>query len=382
LAFGVAISATDIVRTYILTGFPWAAIGHVWIDTPVAQAAAWVGAGGLSLLAGLAATLPLLTEGPRGRLVLGGLSLAVIGALWLAGAARLAAPQAPRDPAIHVRLVQPNATQALKWQEGMWQVFLERLFAQTEAPPAPGTPRPDLIVWPETSVPVLLENAGPLLDDLVTAAQGASVTLGIQRAEGARFYNSLVVMDREGAVTHIYDKHHLTPFGEYIPLGDFAARFGISAFAAQAGNGYSAGPGPAVLDLGPLGRVLPLICYEAIFPQGLRTNDRPDWILMITNDAWFGNLAGPYQHLAQVRLRAIEQGLPVLRSANTGVSAVIDAKGRNLASTALNTEGFLDAPVPAALPATPYARWGDLPATILVLLALLALIVPRRRAPD
>ena len=125
-----------------------------------------------------------------------------------------------------------------------------------------------------------------------------------------------------GGITALYDKHHLTPFGEYMPAGDFLARFGIQGLAASAGEGFSAGPGPRTLPI--VGTALPLICYEAIFPRNLRAENRPDWLLQITNDAWFGELSGPYQHLAQARLRAVEFGLPMVRAANTGVSAMID----------------------------------------------------------
>ncbi len=151
----------------------------------------------------------------------------------------------------------------------------------------------------------------------------------------------------------MHDKSHLVPFGEYIPFGDLLVPFGIRAFAAQEGFGYTPGAAIRVLDLGRAGRVLPLICYEAIFAQDLnRAVGQADWILQITNDGWFGDISGPYQHLAQTRLRAIEQGLPVLRVANTGVSGVIDAAGQLLHALPLNTEGALDVAVPRAAPAT------------------------------
>jgi apolipoprotein N-acyltransferase len=211
------------------------------------------------------------------------------------------------------------------------------------------------------------------------------VAFGIQRVDGNRGYNTLAVVDQTGRLTQLYDKHHLVPFGEYIPFGDIAYDlFGITAFAAQQGAGYSAGPGAAVLDLGPkLGRILPLICYEAVFPQDLRAAPiRADWILHITNDAWFGTLTGPWQHLAQARLRAIEQGLPLLRAANTGVSAVIDARGRVVAKIPLGRAAFIDAALPPPLPPTLYARHGDLPLVLLLLGTVLALVSlrPRRRA--
>ncbi|MFN0113479.1 MAG: apolipoprotein N-acyltransferase [Paracoccaceae bacterium] len=375
LGFALGLSLADLVRGYVFTGFPWALVGHIWVGSPVAQGAAIAGAVGLGILTAVAAALP--AAGMSGRARAAGVAGAVllIAPVWVWGDMRLALPEAPRDPAIRVRLVQPNATQALKWREGMWQVFLERQLTATAAPrPAPL----DLIVWPETAVPWLLGDAGPFLGEMAFAAQGVPVAFGIQRAEGPLYFNSLAVIDGTGRVTETYDKARLTPFGEYIPLGDLLARAGIRAFAAQSGFGYAFGPGARVLDLGAAGRVLPLICYEAIFPAYLRAAPgRADWMLQITNDGWFGNLAGPWQHLAQVRLRAIEQGLPALRSANTGVSAVIDAKGRVLRSLPLNTDGFLDAEVPAALAPTPYSRTGDWPAAAFIA-GSLALMTLRR----
>lgn len=377
IGFAVALAGADLLRGYAFTGFPWALVGHLWIGTPVMQAVALVGPVGLTLIATLAAALPVLGRGPCARAGLLALSVSALALIWVAGVVRLAAPDPASARDIRVRLIQPNAAQALKWREDMWRMFLDRQMAQTALP----ADRPlDLIVWPETAVPYLLDDAGPLFAAIAATAGGVPVAAGVQRAEGARYFNTLAVTDAAGRITSVYDKWHLVPFGEYLPYGDLLARFGISAFAAQSGGGYTPGPGPRVLDLGAAGKVLPLICYEAVFPQDLRTPERADWILQVTNDGWFGNLSGPFQHLAQARLRAVEQGLPLLRSANTGVSAVIDAKGRVLQTLALNSAGILDAEVPAALPATLYARTGDLPATILIGLALLALAAVGCRA--
>ena len=214
----------------------------------------------------------------------------------------------------------------------------------------------------------------------MAAAAGAPLITGIQRLDGSRFYNSLVTLDAGGQVTGLYDKFHLVPFGEYIPWGDQMARFGISAFAAQQGNGYSSGPGPQVMQIEGLPAFQPLICYEAIFPQHLRGLDsRPGWLLQITNDSWFGQFSGPYQHLAQARLRALQSGLPLIRVANTGVSAVIDARGGLRDTLGLGEMGVIDAPLPGALPATPWIRWGDWP-VVLLMAALLAGCAIRRRA--
>ena len=205
--------------------------------------------------------------------------------------------------------------------------------------------------------------------------------LGIQRYEGMRLMNSAVLIGPDGKPRALYDKHHLVPFGEYVPFGDYMARFGIYGFAASEGQGYSGGPGPALMDFGPrLGMGLPLICYEAVFAHDVNAAPtRPDFLVQITNDGWFGEISGPYQHLVQARFRAIEQGLPMVRVANTGVSAVIDAEGRVTAEIALNTAGWIDAPLPAAKPKTLYARTGDAPVAFLILFSLISSFVLRRR---
>ncbi|WP_415233636.1 apolipoprotein N-acyltransferase [Pseudorhodobacter sp.] len=366
------LTLAEMARGYVFTGFPWAMLGHIWIDTPIAQAAAFVGAGGLTALTLLLAALPA-AFGWR----LSGASIVILAGFYVYGDG-LRSPAYPENPAI-VRLVQPNAEQHLKWDRDRARVFFDRL---TLLSSTPAETRPDLVVWPETSVPYLLNDNEAMVQAIARAGQGAQVAVGIQRVEGNRGYNSLAVVKSDGGISQLYDKHHLVPFGEYIPFGDLAFDlFGLSAFASQLGAGYSAGPGPAVLDFGArLGRALPLICYEAVFPQDLRAApSRADWILQITNDAWFGKLTGPWQHLAQARLRAIEQGLPLLRAANTGISAVIDARGRVAAYIPLGVADFLDAPLPPALPPTAYARFGDAPILVLLLGLGLALLIQRRR---
>jgi apolipoprotein N-acyltransferase len=272
--------------------------------------------------------------------------------------------------------VQPNAEQSIKWEAARAQEFLDRLLTLT----AQGSPA-DLTIWPETAVPYMLEYSPEVADMIVGASGGRPVALGIQREEAGRFYNSMRVLEGEGDETARYDKAHLVPFGEYIPFGDLAYDwFGLRAFAAQAGNTYSPGPGPQVLNLGRFGRVLPLICYEAIFPRDVNAApQRADWMLQITNDAWFGIWTGPFQHFAQARLRAVEQGLPLVRVANTGMTAVVDARGRVVDQLPFGTLGALDARIPGALTPTVYARWGDGPVALLLAgLALLAMMGRRR----
>lgn len=387
-AFALALTAAEALRGYLLTGLPWALPGHVWIDTPLGQTAALGGA--LLLTGGTLAAGAALAGAIAGRRLWPVAAVAALGgAGWLWGLAELGRPMPP-DRDLRLRLVQPNAAQHLKWHPDWARHFFDRHLDLTAAPGADGR-APDLVLWSETAVPFFLEAPGAGLTMAAAAAGGAPVVMGIQRRAlwadgGTRWFNSLAVIDPAGEPFAIYDKHHLVPFGEYIPLlGPLADRPGwewLTTFTGQGLLGYTPGPGPAVLDLAPLvpaaGRALPLICYEAVFPRHLRVAPRPDWVMQLTNDAWFGTHSGPFQHLALARLRAIEQGLPLVRAANTGVSAVIDARGRVVASLGLGLEGVVDADLPGALPAPLYARTGDLPWHLALTAALLALALRRR----
>jgi len=355
----------ELARGHLFTGFPWAQPGHVLIDTPLLHWASWLGAPGLLALVLIVAVA--LWHLVQGRHATAGLPLACAVLLWPLGA--WLTPEAGAGPdAPVVRLIQPNAPQQEKWDPDKIGMFYERQLRFTAA--GEGA-RPDLVVWPETAIQVWLNHAGPALAEISRAAEGAPVVLGVQRYDGPRFFNSLVHVEAGGTVSAVYDKHHLVPFGEYMPFGDLLAEWGIHGLAATEGRGYSAGPGARVIDMGDLGQALPLICYEGVFARDLRAApERADFLLLITNDAWFGKISGPYQHLAQARLRSAEMGLPMIRVANTGISAMIDATGRVTASIGMGRADWRDAPLPPALPTTFYARIGDAP-MIAVFLALM-----------
>lgn len=375
LGFAVALAAAEYARSQVFTGFPWALPGHIWIGAAPGQGAAFAGAHGLTLATLLVAVLPVVW-GWRGAVAVVG----VVAAAWWGGTARLSLPLPARADAPLIRLVQPNTDQAGKWDRTRARAIMDTQLAMTAA-----APPVELVIWPETSIPYLLDGAPDIPLALAGAGQGAPVLAGVQRTDGtARFWNSLIVAAPDGQVAASYDKHHLVPFGEYLPLGDLVyAWTGLGAFATVEGYGYSTGPGPAVLDLGPrLGRAIPLICYEAVFPEIPRhaPGPRADWMVQITNDAWFGVLTGPFQHFALARLRAVEMGLPLVRVANTGVTGVIDARGMVTAALPFGTRGTLDAALPPALPPTPYARFGDTP--VLMLLAGLFLLARPRRPLD
>ncbi|WP_050603099.1 apolipoprotein N-acyltransferase [Ruegeria sp. 6PALISEP08] len=375
----VTLSLLEMARGYILTGFPWAGVSQVWVNTPVVQLLSLVGPYGLNALTFAAAFsigTAICHDRPlRGLVVPMSVTVALVCLALVYAAMRPPVQDGPHT----IRVVQPNAPQHQKWDPAYAPLFFAR---QTEYTAV--SPRPDLIVWPETAVPAWLGSAQPFLAAIAEAAQGTPVIFGIQRGDGPQIYNSMVYLDETGQQAGLYDKHHLAPFGEYIPFGDLLGRFGIRGLAATTGNGFSAGPGPELLDVGTLGRALPLICYEAVFSQDLRVGSgRADFLLQITNDAWFGTWSGPYQHLVQARMRAIEQGLPMIRSANTGVSAMIDPLGRVTASLPLDEAGYVDAILPQPQKPTYYSRSGDsLALMALSVLALLLVLYTHRTQRD
>ena len=371
-AIGAGLGLGEMGRAWLLTGFPWGLPGHVWIDTAALPAAAYLGGHGLTLAVVVGAGLvAALRPAPLA------LGLAAWAAPWGLAQTLDAAPPPASDAPV-LRLVQPNAPQAHKWDPDFVQLFWERGLRLTA-----GAGEVDAVVWPETALPALLGRSEDVRGVLARAAGGVPVAVGVQRyGPGGDPRNAMALLTGpRGDVALTYDKHHLVPFGEYLPLPAVARALGIGPLAAQLAGTYRPGDGPLTFDLPGVGTVMPLICYEAIFPQYLRGVERPRLLLHLTNDAWFGSGAGPRQHLALARLRAAESGLPLMRAANTGISAVIDARGRVTDALPLNEAGALDVAVPAALPPTPYARTGDLPwlGAYLLLLALAVAARPRAR---
>ncbi|MBC7477089.1 MAG: apolipoprotein N-acyltransferase, partial [Pseudorhodobacter sp.] len=271
LGLVTALATAELTRGYVLTGFPWALIGHVWIDWAPAQVASLIGPSGLTLLTlGIGGLLAVRRWVPAAVL---------LAAMWGFGVWALAQPL-PAPPGVTLRLVQPDAPQDTKWDATHAQDYFDRLIYATGAPG-----KVDLVIWPETALPYLVNDNPDLPAMIGNAGNGALVAVGLQRVADGRGWNAMQVFGPDGAVRASYDKHHLVPFGEYYPGGDLLYDWiGLAAFSAKAGNAYSMGPGPAVLDLGgKLGKVMPLICYEAVFPQDLRGPTRPGWLLQITN---------------------------------------------------------------------------------------------------
>lgn len=375
--FAVVWTVGEWLRGHLFTGFPWNTVGYAWVEVgPVLQLASVTGIYGLSLLtvllAALPAALPEPGEAVKRVAVAAGLGAAVLAGVGTWGAVRLEANPTAFVPDVRLRLVQAAIDQRLKWAPGERESNVAQQLDLSALPPAEGGP-PTHVIWPETAVPFFVDRdaARRMALGAVTPPGGVLIT-GAPRAEGeadgsVRYFNSLIAVDGAGAVRGIYDKAHLVPFGEYMPLRRWLP------VGAIAGNGseFSPGPGPRTLRLPGLPPVSPLICYEVIFPAAVADPaDRPGWLLNLTNDAWYGNTAGPHQHFAIARVRAVEEGVPLVRSANTGISGVVDPLGRVTAVLGLGQRGIVDAALPQPLSGpTLYARYGD---GVLLLLLLSA----------
>jgi apolipoprotein N-acyltransferase len=369
VALAACVTLVEYARSNVLTGFPWGLPGYVWVETPVMQAAAYAGPYGMTFLTLALTPLALICLIDR-RWMPAAAALSAIAALWIVGDARLGAV-ADGAPGPVLRVVQPNAAQKLKWQPDHAEVFYARLLASTAASPDPALGAPAAVIWPETAVTFLPAYQPERRAEIAAAANGVPVILGAlhgeRRQDGDLWYNTLATILPDGGLGPRYDKNHLVPFGEYLPYEGVLGLIGLRQLVRQ--GGFTPGPGPRLLKVPGLPPFSPLICYEMIFPSAVvPSGPRPGWILQVTNDAWFGSFGGPQQHLAQARIRAIEQGLPVVRAANTGVSAAIDAQGRVLQQIGLETDGFMDFRLPTAAPPTLYARFGDVPAMSLVVL--------------
>jgi apolipoprotein N-acyltransferase len=380
--FAIAWTAAEWVRGHAFTGLPWNLIGSTWSggfpgSIAMLQTAAWVGVYGLSFVTVLAASLPaLLGASPqlpmsaRGRWAPAIAAMLLILVPALLGTVQLVMSPIG-DTGIWLRLVQPSIPQTIKWEPGATEANFRRLISLSAA----AAPHPiTAVVWPEAAIPFLLDrDAAHRREIAAIAPKRGYVITGALRANPppdpvVRIWNSIEVLNPDDDVVAYYDKAHLVPFGEYIPMRDF-----LPVRKITAGNiDFSRGPGPQTIALPGLPPFAALICYEAIFP-GTTVNEaeRPAWILNVTNDAWYGRSSGPYQHLANARTRSVEEGLPLIRVANNGVSAVIDAAGRVRARIDLDTIGYADVVLPAAGRRTLYTRVGDWALASLLLLGAL-----------
>lgn len=377
------LAITEEARGYFFTGFPWAAPGLIADGMGgVLQLAGLIGMPGLTYWIVLWGMLPVLLwrGGPvlSARHCLAVLLLLLLPASWLWGNWRLSSLGNETVPGVSLLLVQPNVSQNDKWRSDNAAAMFDQLVAMSAQGGEAG--KASHIVWPESSVPFLLDESPAGLKRIAEALQpGQTLVAGaIRREKGAapesdRYFTSILKIDDEGRVEDAYDKWRLVPGGEFLPLGWLLEPLGFRKVVSLP-ESFSAGPGPASFDLGAAGRAGLLICYEVIFPHRLIENERrPQWLVNVTNDGWFGRSVGPYQHLAQVRMRAVEQNLPIVRAANTGISAIIDGGGRYIARSSLDRATTVTGPLPAAGRTTLFAVWGLLPGLVAALMAVIAL---------
>jgi apolipoprotein N-acyltransferase len=444
LTLAATLSSAEWLRGHLFTGFPWNAFGYaLTTPLPLAECVAIFGIWGLTFTAVAVFSAPaVLAEATRRSLApvaLAGCTLATLAAY---GAVRLAGNPTEMVDGVHLRIMQPNIPQDERFSYAAKAQIMNRYVLMSERagegvlppdsrpwergrfaripPPYPspqagegreggGTPAlpgekgrvgdpgglhgVTHLIWPESAFPFFLERepdalsaiAGMLPPEttlIAGAARPAEPALG-DRVKHA--YNSVYLIDRSGSILASYDKLHLVPFGEYLPFQDLLERAGLTQLTNVPG-GFLPGVQRRRIAVPGAPDMLPLICYEAIFPaEAVPAGERPGWLLNLTNDAWFGISAGPYQHFQQARVRAIEEGLPLVRAANSGISAVVDPLGRIIAALPLGHEGLLDAGLPRAAAATIYARTGDLPFIIVVVgtmaMSLLIRLKRERSAP-
>jgi apolipoprotein N-acyltransferase len=392
LAFALGLTAGEWLRGHLFTGFPWnnpgMALGqNLWLM----QSASLVGLYGLTFLAAIMGAAPalLFTGGARQeRWMAPGLALALLAAMAAFGAWRI--PSAPLASVENVRLriMQPNLPQDAKFNPRNRDAIMRR-YLGLSASPGQGNGQATHLVWPESAFPFLLHrDPGSLNQIAALLGPGSVLVTGAARMDEplpgeavGKFYNAIQVIDDRGTILGSYDKVHLVPFGEYVPkfLDALIRAVGLRQFVHIPG-GFEPSATRAILSVPGLPPVAASICYEAIFPgEALPEGPRPNLILNVTNDAWFGRTPGPYQHFAQARLRAVEEGLPLVRAANTGISAVVDPYGRLVASLPLSVEGVLDANLPVAASRTVYSQTGIFPLTATLAICLMALMIRRRR---
>tara|TARA_B100000676_G_scaffold309124_1_gene371755 strand:- start:1368 stop:2942 length:1575 start_codon:yes stop_codon:yes gene_type:complete len=360
-------TGSEWIRGKILSGFPMSPVGTVWtISEGMIQISAVFGVFGLTFLTVFASTLPATAYffriRPKRKSIMFGIiaAVTVLVANWVGGEIRiLSYPVNDFDRKEELRLVQANIAQKDKWTDLERKEIIQkhiRLSIQ-------GDSRKKIIVWPETAVPIYFSDEQDLVKLISPAISNSKALItGAPRVEkteeNTKIWNSLFLIKGDGSIGAIYDKHHLVPFGEYMPLRSI---LGISQLVSSAKD-FSAGSGPMTIgNAVGLPPFSPLICYEGIFPGDVvEKGKRPQWLLNITNDAWFGSTSGPYQHFQTARLRSVEEGLPLIRVANTGISAIIDPLGRIEQSLGLGKEGVIDGFLPPGTEsAPPYAILGD-----------------------
>jgi apolipoprotein N-acyltransferase len=393
-ALAVGLGVAEWARGLLFTGFPWNDFGMaLGVNLTLAQTASLVGLHGLTFLAiAIFAAPATLWRVGESRLNLAPTIVAVLalGLIAAFGEFRLMAPLSATLPGVKLRLIQPNVGQDdASFSPETKQAILRRYFDLSERATSPdrsGVRDVTHLIWPESAFPFILSRDPQALSEIVDfLGSGATLITGAARREDGsppRYFNSIEIVGRDGLSAQRYDKQHLVPFGEYMPFASLLERAHLTQLVDIPG-GFEPGSGRRILHVPGLPDAMPLICYEAIFPiefgSFLSGAERPGWVLNVTDDAWFGLTPGPYQHFAQARLRAIELGVPLVRDANSGISAVLDGLGREIAVAPLGAEGVLDAELPEALAPTWQSRLGSAGATLIGLAFLAAALTGKRR---
>jgi len=393
IALAASLTLSEWLRGHMLTGFPWNAFGYALTEPlALAQTSSLIGLWGMTFLAVaiFASPAALIDSRSRGRKpwIAPVMAVALLIVMGVFGAVRLNLQPTRTVANVKLRIMQPNLQQDVRFNYSAKAEVMQKyltLSDRASGPQSTGVRDVNILIWPESAFPFFLTREADAMAQIADLLpKGTVLITGSVRAPEVppgvritRAYNSIYVIDHDGSVLSVYDKLHLVPFGEFLPFQDWLERIGLEQLTRVQG-GFIPGTRRRTMDIPNAPRVLPLICYEAIFPGDVaERDDRPGWIVNLTNDGWFGISTGPYQHLQQARMRAIEQGLPVVRAANTGISAVIDPLGRIVTELGLGLEGVLDSALPSAIAPTIYARVGDIPAAIIVAAAFIFVI--RRR---
>jgi apolipoprotein N-acyltransferase len=400
-ALAASLFALEWLRGHILTGFPWNLIGYgLTANDALMQIASVFGLYPLTLFAVLIFAAPAAfvayagsEDTTRRPWLLPAAAALLLAAFWLWGSQRLPAEPPAHHAGIELRIVQANIPQREKWRPESREWIFQRYLDLSRSESARGSTKAGTshVVWPESSVPFLFMADGRIFDEAARARIAeiipptGNLLLGAERAQtriaadGRRMvenvFNSLFVLNGQAEVVAVYDKVHLVPFGEYLPFPGFFKWLGFKHLTHHA-IGFDAGETRPAIRADGLPAFSPLICYEIIFPgRAAPEGERVGWLLNVTNDAWFGPTSGPYQHLHQARVRAVEEGLPVIRAANTGISAVIDAHGRVLKSLPLDTQGIIDSGLPESLTPTFFVKHGPILLLSVAIFAILGYII-------
>ena len=389
-----ALTFAEWLRGNVLTGFPWNTFGYALTGPlPLAQAAAFLGLWGLTFAAIAIFAAPATLADDRKETPRPWLAPAIAAVVLVAmaglGALRLAKTPTSFVDGVRLRIMQPNLPQDDKFNYSAKAAVMARYLALSDRASGPqlaGARDITHLIWPESAFPFFLAREPDALAQIADLLQPGTVLItgGARLAETStaqhlRAFNSLYVIDHDGTILSVYDKVHLTPFGEYLPFQDFLERQGFQQLTKVAG-GFVAGELRRRISTPRAPSFLPLICYEIVFPgEAVPDGERPGWLINLTNDGWFGISTGPYQHFQQARVRAIEEGLPLVRAANTGISAVVDPVGRVTGLLPLGTEGVLDAALPQPIDRTAYTRIRSVPTGLVVAAILLAGLVRRMR---